>query len=173
MSPISRGFESRRRQVDSARVPPCQHVVEEFPVLSAGSTPHTPFDDWTFQISGALNQSASWTWDGLLALPAETPTADIHCVTARSKLDTTWTGVAVDTLLEGLETEAEYEYGGEPLDPEHGGPARLLVPHLNFWKIAKWVRGLELLLEDARSSGRPPATTTAATPWQEQRYEGD
>ena len=156
MSPISRSFQGRRPAVDSARVPPGQHVVEEFPVLSAGSTPHTPLEEWTFQISGAVDQPVSWTWEELLALPAETPTVDIHCVTAWSKLDTTWRGVSVDTLLEGLETEAEYvsawcddgyrtnlpledvtggrawiayEFGGEPLDPEHGGPARLLVPH--------------------------------------------
>jgi DMSO/TMAO reductase YedYZ molybdopterin-dependent catalytic subunit len=108
MSPISRGFQGRRSQVDSARVPPGQHVVEEFPVLSVGSTPHTLLDAGTFQISGALDRPVSWTWEELLALPAETPTVDIHCVTAWSKLDTTWMGVSVDTLLAGLETEAEY-----------------------------------------------------------------
>jgi DMSO/TMAO reductase YedYZ molybdopterin-dependent catalytic subunit len=190
MSPISRGFRCLRPQVDSARVPPGQHVVEDFPVLSAGSTPHTPLETWTFQTSGAVDQPVSWTWDELLALPAETPTVDIHCVTAWSKLDTTWTGVSLDTLLEGLETEAEYvsawcddgyrlnlpledvtggrawiayEFEGEPLDPEHGGPARLLLPHLYFWKSAKWVRGLELLVEDRPGFWEAPATTTTAT----------
>jgi DMSO/TMAO reductase YedYZ molybdopterin-dependent catalytic subunit len=108
MSPISRGFRGRRPQVDSARLPPGQHVVDDFPVLSAGSTPHRPLDEWTFEISGAVDQPVAWRWDELLALPAETPTVDIHCVTAWSKLDTNWTGVSVDTVLAGLETEAEY-----------------------------------------------------------------
>ena len=108
MTPISRGFRGHRPAVDSARVPPGQHVVEEFPVLSVGSTPHTPLEQWTFQLSGAVDQPVSWTWEEWLALPAETPTVDIHCVTAWSKLATTWRGVSVDTLLEGVETEAEY-----------------------------------------------------------------
>jgi DMSO/TMAO reductase YedYZ molybdopterin-dependent catalytic subunit len=108
MSPISRGFRGHRPLVDSARVPPGQHVVEDFPVLSVGSTPHTPLDAWTFQISGAIDRPVSCSWDELLALPAKTQTVDIHCVTAWSKLDTTWTGVSVDMVLAGLETEAEY-----------------------------------------------------------------
>jgi DMSO/TMAO reductase YedYZ molybdopterin-dependent catalytic subunit len=108
MTPISRGFRGHRPAVDSARVPPGQHVVEEFPVLSVGSTPHTPVDAWTFQLSGAVDQRVSWTWEELLALPAETPAVDIHCVTAWSKLATIWRGVSVDTLLEGVETQAEY-----------------------------------------------------------------
>src|SRR5918999_3750260 len=108
MSPISRGFRGQRPLVDGARVPPGQHVVDEFPVLSVGSTPHRPLDEWTFRISGAVDEPISWTWDELLALPAQTPTVDIHCVTAWSKLDTDWKGVSIDTLLEGLETEAEY-----------------------------------------------------------------
>jgi DMSO/TMAO reductase YedYZ molybdopterin-dependent catalytic subunit len=108
MTPISRGFRGHPPAVDSARVPPGQHVVEEFPVLSVGSTPHTPVDAWTFQLSGAVDQRVSWTWEELLALPAETPAVDIHCVTAWSKLATIWRGVSVDTLLEGVETQAEY-----------------------------------------------------------------
>ena len=91
----------------------------DLPVLSVGSTSHTPPEQWTFQLSGAVDQPVSWTWEELLALPTETPTVDIHCVTAWSKLDTAWTGVSVDTLLEGLETEAEYvsawcDDGSEP-----------------------------------------------------------
>jgi N-acetylglutamate synthase-like GNAT family acetyltransferase len=104
MTPISRGFRGHR-PVNSARVPPGQHVVEEFPVLSVGSTPHTPLEQWTFQLSGAVDQPLSWTWEELLALPAETPTVDIHCVTAWSKLATTWRGVSVDTLLEVREPD--------------------------------------------------------------------
>ena len=168
MSPISRGFLGRRPQADAARVPPGQYLTRDFPVLSAGPTPHTPIDEWTFLISGEVDQPVSWTWEELLALPAETPTVDIHCVTKWSKRDTRWKGVSLDTLLENVETEAEYvtaccdggyttnlpledvtdgkawiayEYDGAPLESEHGGPARLLVPHLYFWKSAKWIRG--------------------------------
>jgi DMSO/TMAO reductase YedYZ molybdopterin-dependent catalytic subunit len=200
MTPISRGFRGPRPAVDSERVPPGQHVVEEFPVLSVGSTPHTPLEQWTFQLSGAVDQPVSWTLEELLALPAETPTVDIHCVTAWSKLATTWRGVSVDTLLEGVETEAEYvsawcddgyrtnlpledvtagqawiayEFGGEPLEPEHGGPARLLVPHLYFWKSAKWVRGLELLIGDRPGFWEVAGYHNYGDPWKEQRYEGD
>ena len=82
MSPISRGFRGHRPQVDGTRVPPAQHVVHEFPVLSAGPTPHTPLEAWTFVIGGAVDEPVSWTWDQLRALPAETPTVDIHCVTS-------------------------------------------------------------------------------------------
>jgi hypothetical protein len=155
---VSRGFRGRRRaEADSARVPPGQYLTDDFPVLSAGPTPHTPLERWSFELRGAVDETVSWTWDELAALPAETVTVDIHCVTKWSKLDTVWTGVSVDTLLEGVETSAEFVvafsdggyttnlpledvtggkawvatgYDGEPLDPEHGGPARLLVPHL-------------------------------------------
>ena len=165
MPPISRGFHGRRRDdADAGRIPPGQYLTPDFPVLSAGPTPHTPLDEWSLTIHGTVDEPVSWTWDELRALPAETFTVDIHCVTKWSKLDTTWTGVSVDTLLEGVATEAEYvtawsdgdyttnlpledvsdgkawvvyDYDGEPLDPEHGGPARLLVPHLYFWKSAK------------------------------------
>lgn len=155
MAPISRGFHGRRRSdVDPARVPRGQYVVDDFPVLSAGPTPHTPLEQWSFQIGGAVGAPASWTWEQFQALGAETFTVDIHCVTKWSKLGTSWTGVSVDTLLEGVETEADYftawcdggyttnlaledvidgkgwvvyAFEGEPLQAEHGGPARLLT----------------------------------------------
>ena len=200
MSFISRGFHGRRPAVDSARVPPGQYVVRDFPVLSAGPTPHTPLEEWTFLISGAVGQPVSWTWNELVALPAETPTADIHCVTKWSKLDTMWKGVSVDTLLDGVQTSAgyvsawcdggyttnlplqdltggqawiAYEFGGEPLDPEHGGPARLLVPHLYFWKSAKWVRGLTLTEHDEPGFWENYGYHNYGDPWKEQRYQGD
>src|SRR3954466_6032122 len=160
MAFVSRGFRGRpRRDVDPSRIPPGQYVVDDFPVLSAGPTPRIPLGDWTFTIDGDVDDPASWTWDELRALPSETFTVDIHCVTKWSKLGTSWTGVSVDTLLEGVHTEAAYvlawcdggyttnlpledltggkawiayEYDGQPLAPEHGGPARLLVPHLYF-----------------------------------------
>jgi DMSO/TMAO reductase YedYZ molybdopterin-dependent catalytic subunit len=200
MSPISRGFHPRRPEVDPGRVPPGQYVVNDFPVLSAGPTPHTPLDEWSFLISGAVGQPVSWTWEELLLLPSETPTVDIHCVTKWSKFDTRWKGVSIDTLLAGVETEAEYvsawcdggyttnlpledvtggrawiayEFNGQPLEPEHGGPARLLVPHLYFWKSAKWVRGLELLEDDEPGFWEHYGYHNYGDPWREQRYEGD
>ena len=101
MSPVSRGFPGRRRPVaDPSRLPPGQYQERGFPVLSAGPTPHTPLEEWTFLVSGEVDEPVSWTWEEFLALPAETPTVDIHCVTKWSKFDTVWKGVSVDTLLE-------------------------------------------------------------------------
>ena len=93
---------------DPARIPPGQYLTRDFPVLSAGPTPHTPLDQWTFTIDGAVDAARTWTWKEFLALPQETPTVDIHCVTKWSKLDTSWRGVSVDTLLEDVDTAAEY-----------------------------------------------------------------
>jgi DMSO/TMAO reductase YedYZ molybdopterin-dependent catalytic subunit len=200
MPPISRGFRGRRPQVDATRVPPGQYVTTDFPVLSAGPTPHTPLDEWTFGITGNVDQPVSLTWEELLALPAETPTVDIHCVTKWSKFDTIWKGVSVDALLADVKTDAKYlsawcdggyttnlpledatggkawiayEFGGEPIAPQHGGPARLLVPHLYFWKSAKWVRGLELLDFDEPGFWEVRGYHNYGDPWKEQRYSGD
>ena len=200
MSPLSRGFHGRRRAVDATRVPPGQYVTDDFPVLSAGPTPHTPLDEWTFTIGGAVDEPVSWPWVEFIELPAETPIVDIHCVTKWSKLDTAWKGVSLDTLLDGVHTEGTYvsarcdggyttnlpledvtggkawiayEYDGEPLAPEHGGPARLLVPHLYFWKSAKWVRGLEILDHDEPGFWEVYGYHNYGDPWKEQRYEGD
>jgi DMSO/TMAO reductase YedYZ molybdopterin-dependent catalytic subunit len=198
---ISRGFRGRRRvDADPTRIPPGQYVTPDFPVLSAGPTPHTPLAEWTFEIRGAVDKPVSWTWEELLALPSETPTFDIHCVTKWSKLDTSWRGVSLDTLLDGVDTSAEYvlafcdggyttnlplrdvtggkawiayEYEGAPLEPEHGGPARLLVPHLYFWKSAKWIRGLELRDHDEPGFWETYGYHNYGDPWKEQRYRGD
>jgi DMSO/TMAO reductase YedYZ molybdopterin-dependent catalytic subunit len=199
--PISRGFRGRRRSdIDPARVPPGQYVVEDFPVLSAGPTPRTPLDRWSFTIQGAVDRGVSWSWEEFVALPTETVTVDIHCVTKWSKFDTTWTGVSLDTLLADVETAAEYatawsdgdyttnlpledltggrawvayRFGGEPLEPEHGGPARLLVPHLYFWKSAKWVRGLTLTVDDEPGFWEAAGYHNYGDPWREQRYWSD
>jgi DMSO/TMAO reductase YedYZ molybdopterin-dependent catalytic subunit len=201
MSPVSRGFTGRRRPVaDPSRIPPGQYLTEDFPVLSAGPTPHTSLTQWSFTIEGAVEEPASWSWADFIALPSQTFTVDIHCVTKWSKLDTSWTGVSIDTLLASVETEAEYltawcdggyttnlaledvvegrawvayEYGGEPLDPEHGGPARLLVPQLYFWKSAKWIRGLTLTLDDEPGFWETYGYHNHGDPWLEQRYQGD
>ena len=201
MAPISRGFGGRRRpEADSSRVPPGQYLIDEFPVLSAGPTPHADLGAWTFQIRGELDEPRTWSWAELQALPNETVTRDIHCVTKWSKLDTAWTGVSLDTLLDGIDTTAEYVlawsdggyttnlplddlmggkawvafgYDGGPLDPEHGGPARLLVPHLYFWKSAKWVRGIELRADDQPGFWEGYGYHNYGDPWLEQRYAGD
>src|SRR5919106_3706793 len=155
---VSRGFKGRRRSdADASRIPPGQYVTPDFPVLSAGPPPHTPLSEWDFAIRGEVDQPVSWTWGELLALPSETVTLDIHCVTKWSKLDTVWKGVSLDTLLDGVETSAEYvfafcdggyttnlpledimggrawvayEFGGGPLMARHGvaGPLSAAPP---------------------------------------------
>jgi DMSO/TMAO reductase YedYZ molybdopterin-dependent catalytic subunit len=200
MAVISRGFHGRRPVEDSSRIPPGQHLVRDFPVLSAGPTPRTALGDWSFTIRGAVTTPVSWTWDQFLALPNENITVDIHCVTKWSKLDTMWTGVSIDTLLGHVETTAgfvtafsdggyttnvpladltggkawvAFHYDHKELEAEHGGPARLLVPHLYFWKSAKWVRGLELRHEDVPGFWEQYGYHNRGDPWQEQRYRGD
>jgi DMSO/TMAO reductase YedYZ molybdopterin-dependent catalytic subunit len=199
---VSLGFRGRRRAApeDGGRVPPGQYLTDDFPVLSAGPTPRTPLEQWSFSITGEVDEPRTWSWEEFRALPAETITRDIHCVTKWSKLDTTWEGVPVAALLDGIETAAEYvvafsdggyttnlpledvagdnawvvhTYDGEPLAPEHGGPARLLVPHLYFWKSAKWVRGLSLRLEDEPGFWEGYGYHNYGDPWREQRYWGD
>lgn len=201
MSPVSRGFRGRGPAADKAgRVPPGQYLTEGFPVLSAGPTPRTPLQEWTFTIRRGGATLKSWTWQDIQELPAQTPTVDIHCVTRWSKLDTRWRGVAIDTLLAQAGQDAEYAmafcdggyttnlpvrditggkawlafgYDGGALDPEHGGPARLLVPHLYFWKSAKWVRGLQLMDHDEPGFWETYGYHLYGDPWKEQRYSGD
>jgi len=201
MAFISRGFKGRRRDSDSgSRVPPGQHTVNDFPVLSAGPTPRIPLDRWMLTVDGEIDQPRNWTWAQFQALPQEEITVDIHCVTKWSKLDTKWKGVSIDTLLDGVETAAEYvvaksdggyttnmpldeitghkawvvhEYDGQPLHPEHGGPARLLVPHLYLWKSAKWVWGLTLVNEDQPGFWETNGYNNHGDPWREERYWGD
>jgi DMSO/TMAO reductase YedYZ molybdopterin-dependent catalytic subunit len=196
---ITRGFR-RRRTEDDERLPPGQYLEHGFPVLSAGPTPLTPPQRWDFQITGALDQERTWTWDEFQALPSEDITVDIHCVTTWTKLDTDWTGVSIDTLLDGVEllggyvtalcdggyttnlpvedvtggkAWVAYAYDGEPLEPQHGGPARLLVPHLYFWKSAKWVRRLIFSEDDEPGFWETLGYHDRGDPWLEQRYQGD
>jgi DMSO/TMAO reductase YedYZ molybdopterin-dependent catalytic subunit len=198
---ISRGFRGRRRaEAASDRVPPGQYVTDDFPVLSAGPTPRTPLERWDFSIDGGLRDHRRWTWQELRALPTESFTTDIHCVTRWSKLDTVWEGVSVDTLLDGVDHDAAFvtawcdggyttnlpiedviggkawiafSYDDEPLALEHGGPARLLVPHLYFWKSAKWVRGLRLGDDNVPGFWESLGYHDYGDPWKEQRHWGD
>ena len=201
MTLVSRGFTGRRRAAPPGRLPPGQHDVgRDFPVLTAGPVPHTKLDRWSFQVNGQVDAVRSWTWPEFQRLPHEKITVDIHCVTSWSKFDTHWSGVRVDTLLGEIGTAAEYlvafsdggyttnlpladvldgkawivdGYDGRPLVAEHGGPARLLVPHLYFWKSAKWVRGLTLTLSDEPGFWENFGYHNHGDPWKEQRYAGD
>jgi DMSO/TMAO reductase YedYZ molybdopterin-dependent catalytic subunit len=201
MGIVSRGFRGRPRDRSRGeRLPPGQYEVHDFPVLSAGPTPHVPLSQWTFSITGEVDDVKRWTWEEFRALPAETITRDIHCVTKWSKFDTLWEGVSVDTILDGVDTAAEYvmafcdggyttnlpledvmggkawvafAFGGQPLEPQHGGPARLLIPHLYFWKSAKWVRGLQLMNDNEPGFWETYGYHMYGDPWREQRYSGD
>ena len=200
---ISRGFVGKRRQTEATnRVPPGQHAVSDFPVLSAGPTPRTQLDQWAFTIEGLVREPVRWTWEEFLKLPAQQFVVDIHCVTKWTKLDTRWEGVSVDTLFEHAELDRQamvvtafsdggyttnmplpdiingqafvaYKYDGKPLAPEHGGPARLVVPHLYFWKSAKWVRGLRLMERDKPGFWESLGYNNHGDPWKEERYTGD
>ena len=201
MAHVTRGFRRRRpHDAESAKLPPGQYETRDFPVLSTGPTPHTPLDEWSFSVAGAVGEARSWTWDEFSALPMETVTVDIHCVTKWSKFGTTWTGVPVDSLLDGTDPRGEFVvawadggyttnlpladltggkawvahiYEGRPLEPEHGGPARLLVPHLYLWKSAKWVRGLSVSDHDEPGFWESYGYHNYGDPWREQRYWGD
>lgn len=201
---VSRGFVGRRRSTAShaERIPPGQYETRDFPVLSAGPTPRVPLDSWSFAIEGLVKDKARWTWEEFLALPNQTFTVDIHCVTKWTKLDTQWRGVSVDTLLEHVELDPRarfvtafsvegyttnlplpdilngrafvaYEYAGSPLLPAHGGPARLVVPELYFWKSAKWVAGLRLMAEDQPGFWEQLGYNNHGDPFREERYAGD
>lgn len=198
MGIISRGFRGRPR--DDTRLPPGQYLTHDFPVLSAGPTPRIPVDEWEFVITTESGQAHRWSWPQLLALPSDTPTVDLHCVTTWSKLDTTWEGVSLDTLFEDVETTADfamvhsyggyttnlplqdlldgqawiaYRFEGDDLPSAHGGPARLLVPHLYLWKSAKWVRGIQLMADDEPGFWESAGYHDYGDPWREQRYQGD
>ncbi len=199
MGLISRGFSGRRRSSDP-NLPPGQYLTEDFPVLSAGPTPRVDLDDWELSVTTETGDVHRWDWAGLQALPQDEPTVDLHCVTRWSKFATDWRGVSLDTLLADVETAADYmlissyggyttnvpledlldgkawiahTYDGEPLAAEHGGPARLLVPHLYLWKSAKWVRGLTLSLEDEPGFWETAGYHNYGDPWREQRYWGE
>ncbi len=199
MAIISRGFHGRPRAPEG-KLPPGQYETRDFPVLSAGPTPRISTDRWEFTITTESGARHSWNWEQLMQLPAEQPTVDLHCVTKWSKFDTDWQGVSLDVLFADVETAADfalvhsyggyttnlpvedlldgkawiaYRFDGEELAPEHGGPARLLVPHLYLWKSAKWVRGIQLLLQDEPGFWESVGYHDYGDPWREQRYQGD
>ena len=205
---VTRGFVGRRgglgagQTEDASRTPPGQYLTTDFPVLSAGPTPRTALDRWSFAIDGLVREPIDWTWDSFLALPSREWTVDISCVTKWSKLDMHWRGVSIDTLFEHADLDPNasfaigwsdggyttnlplgdilngqafvaFEYEGRALAPEHGGPARLVVPGRYFWKSAKWVRGLRLQSHDEPGFWESLGYHNRGDQWLEERYSGD
>jgi DMSO/TMAO reductase YedYZ molybdopterin-dependent catalytic subunit len=206
---VTRGFTGRPRAAGAgtpgdaaSRTPPGQYLTTDFPVLSAGPTPRTPLDRWSFYIEGLVREPVTWTWDEFTALPARDWTVDISCVTKWTKLDMRWHGVSVDTLLEHVEllpnaafaivhadggystnlplgdvlngaAFVAWEYDGRSLAPEHGGPARLVVPARYFWKSAKWIRGIRLVDRDVPGFWEGLGYHNRGDQWLEERYSGD
>jgi DMSO/TMAO reductase YedYZ molybdopterin-dependent catalytic subunit len=199
MAIISRGFGGRRRE-EAEPLPPGQYLTEDFPVLTAGPTQYVEPEDWTLTLTTDTDEQQTWSWQDLMALPSEDVEVDIHCVTRWSKLRTAWRGVPVDAFLEDVESTADYvmahsyggyttnlpledlldgkawvvhEYDGGPLPAEHGGPVRLLVPHLYFWKSAKWLNGFTLMNGDEPGFWEGFGYHNYGDPWREERYAGD
>ncbi|MBI3701596.1 MAG: sulfite oxidase-like oxidoreductase [Afipia sp.] len=200
---ITRGFTGRPQPPDMhKRLAPGQHLTQDFPVLSAGPTPRIRMEDWAFTLKVGPKPVAKWNWAEFNALPQTEIKRDIHCVTTWSKFDTEWRGVTVDDILEaaGIEAPTQFalahsyddystnvptadliggkamvatHFGGKPLTPDHGGPARLLVPHLYFWKSAKWVNGLQFTETDTAGFWELRGYHMYGDPFREQRYTGD
>jgi DMSO/TMAO reductase YedYZ molybdopterin-dependent catalytic subunit len=198
----TRGFLGRRRNTDP-RLPPGQYDVgRDWPVLTAEVTPRIDPGQWTMAVDGLVGHATTWTWEEMHRLPQSTYDGDIHCVTTWSKLGTSFGGVSVDVLLDAARPSPEAGYvmatsttgyttnlplddvrgqkawvvwthEDRPLTPEHGGPVRLLVPHLYFWKSAKWVTRLTLMAEDRPGFWERNGYHDRGDPWTEQRYQGD
>ncbi len=193
---LSGGTDERR----SSRLPPGQRLTKDWPVLDLGTRPLVPLDQWELTVSGAVRNRVKWDWDMFRAQPQKTLTTDIHCVTAWSAFDFTFSGMPIEHLLhvvqpdpavkfvsiishDGYRTNLPmthfnqpenmiaHSWAGEPLSREHGGPARLLVPHLYFWKSAKWIRQLTFLADDAPGFWETRGYHAIGDPWKEQRYE--
>ncbi|HEY2981003.1 MAG TPA: sulfite oxidase-like oxidoreductase [Anaerolineales bacterium] len=198
---VTRGFVGKRRggKEKAERLPPGQYFTDDFPVLSAGPTPRTPLDRWSFTIEGLVKQPVVWNWADFLKLPMQKYVVDISCVTKWTHLDMKWEGVSLDTLLEHVQLDRKaafltaysdggyttnmplsdaingqsfiaLQYDGRPLAPEHGGPARMVVPHLYFWKSAKWIRGLTLMERDRPGFWESAGYHNHGDPWKEERY---
>jgi DMSO/TMAO reductase YedYZ molybdopterin-dependent catalytic subunit len=184
------------------RLPPGQFLETGFPVLSAGPTPRISTEDWSFTLKNGIRPVKNWTWAEFNALPQSKMTRDIHCVTTWSKFDTAWGGVMIDDILgdaflepptnftlahsfDGYTTNlpiadlvggqamVALRYEGKPIPADHGGPARLLVPHLYFWKSAKWVNGLQFTEKDELGFWELRGYHHYGDPWLEQRYRND
>lgn len=200
---MTRGFLGKRRAPRPDRLPPGQYDTgSSWPTLTAEATPRIDLESWSMTVDGLVTQPTSWSWSQVQALPLSSYVGDIHCVTTWSKLDMTFRGVSVDTLLEAAGPRPDagfvmahsttgyttnlpladvtggrawivWEVDGKPLPAGHGGPVRLLVPHLYFWKSAKWVTRLELMDRDRPGFWEQNGYHDRGDPWLEQRYQGD
>ena len=202
MPVINNGFHAKRPTDGQHKLPPGQYETPDFPVLTAGPTPRIPLVNWEFRLEGLVEKPAKWSWNEFNALPQQDFNPDIHCVTKWSKFDTKWRGISFDTLLEHVQPKPEaqfvmafsyggyttnlpladlcngqafigLQYEGKPLVAEHGGPARLVVPHLYFWKSAKWVQGLRFMAQNEPGFWEAAGYSLYGDPWQEQRYDSD
>ena len=200
---VTRGFKGKRQaESKQKRTPPGQHLTDDFPVLTAGPTQHIQLNNWRFSISGLVGKSQEWSYPDMKKMGLQQFTCDIHCVTTWSKLDTKWEGISIGKLLDQMEIDPAanfalvssyggyttnlpledllgdkafigFKFDGFPLTAEHGGPARLVVPHLYFWKSAKWVKSIELRAEDKQGFWEEIGYHDYGDPWLEQRYQGD
>lgn len=184
------------------RLPPGQRLTDGWPVLHYGSIPKIDLGEWRLQVFGLVEEEVTLSWEQFMELPQTAVTNDIHCVTTWSKLDTQWEGVLIDDILaaaalapptgftlahsfDGYSTNVPaadlvdgkamvaLRYGGAPLTADHGGPARLLVPHLYFWKSAKWLSGLQFTEQDTAGFWELRGYHMYGDPWREQRYDSD
>ena len=200
---VTRGFTGKQREkTDAERLPPGQALTTDFPVLSAGPTPQVDLAKWSFTLKHGPKPIAKWSWNEFNQLPQSKMTRDIHCVTTWSKFDTAWQGVMIDDILAaaGIDEATAFTlahgyddystniptadltggkamvatlYEGKPITPDHGGPARLLVPHLYFWKSAKWMNALQFTERDTAGFWEERGYHMYGDPWREQRYSGD
>ena len=191
-------FFSKPTSDQSDRVPPKQHLSKGFPVLTYGETPQVSIEDWQLKVWG-LVQPKTFSWSEMMAMPKSNFTADFHCVTHWSKLDVQWTGIKVTDFMQFVEVDPqaihimEHCYGGyttnisiedflreenffayqvfdEPLSADHGGPLRLVVPHLYAWKSGKWINGLEFLDHEELGFWELNGYHKRGEPWAEERY---
>ncbi|KIU51639.1 MULTISPECIES: sulfite oxidase-like oxidoreductase [Bradyrhizobium] len=187
---------------DEARLPPGQHLTADWPVLDLGLLPKVTRERWWLDVHGTVEQTIYWTWPQFMAQPQTQFVSDIHCVTTWSRYDNQWEGLATRDLLAACRPRADarfvalhcydgyitnlaledfaaedallaHSWSGKPLEKEHGGPVRLVVPHLYFWKSAKWLQRIEFLTEDAPGFWEVRGYHNRGDPWAEQRYSGD
>ena len=194
-----RADEAEAGQASADRLPPGQYVAGKWPVLHVGPVPRFDPKTWDFRVAGLVEQPLRLTWEEFNALPRVRSASDIHCVTTWSKYDNTWEGVSTREILQraSVRSEAGFvmvlaesgyttnlpldaflaedalfatHHNGQPLEPEHGYPLRLVVPRLYFWKSAKWVRGIELMAQDRPGFWEQRGYSNSADPWKEERY---